>query len=371
LKIPRALVVEPAGNLWGSERALLDLLGSVAGSPWQIAVCCPPNTPIVERLAKLPVLVYPSFVAGLHRKSRFQRLWAVAGLLAAALRCQPNLLHVNQAGATRIALAVGRVLRIPVVAHVRLAEDVSYLESLGAAADALPLLVCVSRYIRNLFEDWTPDARQRLVVLYDPYRPQRDWEDPSLQESRSTEPVLACVGRLAKSKGQDVLVQAIGHLKQSGTLASGHFFGTGERGDSFGLELAQLAARLGIADRIHWHGYQEEILSSIVGVAALVCPSYAESLGRVIFEAWDAGTIPVAWAGSGGPAEVIAVSEAGLLYTEQTGASLARTLQRVLELSSSARQEMVERGRKWLLSNSDPAIYGERMVSLWQGAAHP
>jgi len=53
----RAIVVEPAGNLWGSEWVLVGFLATVAGSPWQIAVCCPPNTPIVEHLAALPVAV--------------------------------------------------------------------------------------------------------------------------------------------------------------------------------------------------------------------------------------------------------------------------------------------------------------------------
>lgn len=370
MSVPRALVVEPAGNLWGSERALLDFLDSAASSPWQIAVCCPPNTPIVERLATLPVAVFPSFVAALHRKSRLHRLWAAGGLLAAALRHRPNLLHVNQAGATRIALVVGRVLRIPVCAHVRLAEDVAYLKSLKSSADALPLVICVSQYIRNLFAGWPPNARQKLVVLYDPYRPQEDWEDAPPRESQGAEPVLACVGRLAKIKGQDIVLQAINHLKREGTLARGHFFGTGEPGDGFSRELVQLSIDLGVADQIRWHGYQEEIPPRIGAAAALICPSVVESLGRVIFEAWDAGTIPVAWAGSGGPAEVIEASGAGLLYEEQSGASLAHALQCILDLISPARQQMVDRGRQWLLGNCDPAAYGEKMLALWREAAN-
>jgi hypothetical protein len=37
-----------------------------------------------------------------------------------------------------------------------------------------------------------------------------------------------------------------------------------------------------------------------------VCPSHMELLGRVIFEAWDVGAVPVAFSGSGGAAEIVA-----------------------------------------------------------------
>jgi glycosyltransferase involved in cell wall biosynthesis len=365
----RALVVEPAGNLWGSERVLLDFVNSVTGSPWQIAVCCPPNTPIVDRLAKLPLALYPAFVAGLHRRSRVHRLGAAAGLLAAALRFRPHLIYVNQAGATRIALLVGRLLRIPVAAHVRLVQDVAYVQSLSAGARELPLVLCISRYIRDLFEDPVLDFQRRLVVMYDPYPPQREWVDLSQHEPTAPGHVFACVGRLTKVKGQDLVLRAVDHLKREGIPVHVHFYGTGEPGDMFKAELAELAGDLGISGQIHWHGFQEEIPSRIASAAALICPSHAEPLGRVIFEAWDAGTIPVAWAGSGGPAEVIQASEGGLLYTEQTAASLARAMRRALDLSPPDRQRMVEQGRQWLASNCDPQAYGDRMLALWEEVA--
>lgn len=366
----RALVVEPAGNLWGSERVLLDFLGSIAGSPWEIGVCCPPNTPILERLVELPIEIYPAFVAGLHRKSKFNRLHAAAGLLVAALRFRPRLLYVNQAGATRIAVLVGRLLKIPVIAHVRLAEDAGYLQSLDADVDELPVVICISHYIRSLFGGRDLDSHGRLVVMYDPYIPQKGWNGTRQFETINPEPVFSCVGRFTQVKGQDVALRAIGHLKREGKLAYGLFFGTGEPGDSFSLDLVELAADLGISEQISWQGFQERIPSRIAPTAALMCPSHEEALGRVIFEAWDAGTIPVAWAGSGGSAEVIQASGAGLLYGEQTGASLARALQRTLALTPLARQQMVKRGRQWLLRNCDPEAYGQKMLALWQDAAN-
>jgi glycosyltransferase involved in cell wall biosynthesis len=365
----RALVVEPAGSLWGSERVLLDFLSSVAGSPWRIGVCCPPGTPIIERLARLPVEIYPAFVAGLHRKNRFDRLRATVGLLLAALRFRPRLLYVNQAGATRIAVLVGRMLQLPVIAHVRLAEDVSYLQSLGAGTDELPLVLCISHYIRSLFNDWNLEHHSRLVVMYDPYLPQKSWNGTHQCETTNPEPVFSCVGRLTRTKGQDILLDAMHRLKGEGIEAQGLFFGAAEPGDSFGTDLVELSVDLGIAGQVHWQGFHEYIPSLMPSSVALVCPSHEEALGRVIFEAWDGGTIPVAWAGSGGPAEVIQASAAGLLYDKQTGASLARALKHALALTPLVRQQMVKRGRQWLERNCEPDAYGQKMLALWQDAA--
>ncbi|NIV36518.1 MAG: glycosyltransferase [Anaerolineae bacterium] len=260
------------------------------------------------------------------------------------------------------------MLRIPVMAHVRLAEDASYVQSLEAGARELPVVVCVSYFIQSLFEVRSLDSQRRLVVLYDPYLPQRPWMDSSTHGTSTPEPVFSCVGRLTRIKGQDVALRAIGHLKRKGRPVHGLFFGAGESGDRFSLDLAELAAKLGIADQVSWQGFQEKIPRRIAPTAALICPSHTEPLGRVIFEAWDAGTIPVAWAGSGGPAEVIQASGAGLLYDEQNGASLAQTLERVLSLTPSDRKRMVERGRQWLLKNCDPEEYGQQMLAVWQDA---
>ena len=368
MSAPRALVLEPAGNLWGSERVLLDFLGSAVASPWKIGVCCPPRTPIIGRLNGLAIPVYTHFVARLHRRSRLVRLRAAAGLLVAALRFRPRLLYVNQAGATRIALLVGRMLGIPVISHVRLAEDAGYLQSLNAGPDELPLVVCISHYVRSLFEGPGLDARSKLVVLYDPYLPQLAWNDIRHSDTVDPGPVFCCVGRLTRTKGQDVVLQAISHLQREGKVVQGLFFGTGEPSDPFDHELEELATVLGISAQVKWQGFQEQIPSHIAATAALICPSHTESLGRVIFEAWDAGTIPVAWAGSGGPAEVIQASGAGLLYDEQTGPALARTLERVLDLAPSARQQMVEHGQRWLLENCAPDVYSQKMLALWQDA---
>jgi glycosyltransferase involved in cell wall biosynthesis len=130
-------------------------------------------------------------------------------------------------------------------------------------------------------------------------------------------------------------------------------------------ELRNLVIGLGLQDRVQFCGNLETVLPQVRDSLALVCPSHEEPLGRVIFEAWDAGVIPVAWKESGGPAEIIEASGGGLMYEEQTGESLGSQMLRAMEMDPEERRAMVERGRAWLRENCDPVRYAERMISHW------
>ena len=71
----RVLVIEPAGNLWGSERALLDVVDRM---PAEVGVCCPPGRPIIAELDRRSIRVLPYFIYGLHEKGRWTRLMAAS-----------------------------------------------------------------------------------------------------------------------------------------------------------------------------------------------------------------------------------------------------------------------------------------------------
>lgn len=367
-KKQRILILEPAGNMWGSERVLMDFLQCASNSLWNIAICCPPNSPILPRLSRLSVQIFPTFIAELHTKRRSQRLLAAINLLKATMRFRAQLIYVNQAGATRIALAVGRLLGLPVVTHVRLVEDVPYVQSLQVSVKKLPKVICISQHIFKMFGELNDSKRNQVVMLYDPYSPRNNWNSTAMLPDYSATPIFSCVGRLAQTKGQDVLLRAVAILKSEGCNVKVLFIGADALDDGFGSELKRVANGLGIADRVVWLGYQEEVFSYITACVAQVCPSHSEALGRVVFEAWDAGVLPIAWAGSGGSAEVIRSSGGGLLYDHQEGESLAKALKDALSMSVAARIELIERGRAWLRANCDTPLFTANLLNIWQAA---
>lgn len=351
----RALVLDPAGNLFGSERVLLDFLEARRDPRWEITLCTPPG-PLAER-ARTLVRVIPTFIPELHRRGRWARARALGALLRAATRERPDLIHVNQAGATRIALWAARALRIPVVTHVRIYEDVVYVERLAPSERHVPAVVCVSHDVRSRFSALRPRCR----VFYDPYR-QRLREQPRRTSSAVR---VACVGRIVPVKRQHVLVEAIAVLRARGVDARLSLIGPTLDPD-YERTIRAIIAEHGLDEVVRWTGMQDDVLSILVREAdLLVCPSWEEPLGRVAFEALDAGIVPIGYRGSGGLAEVIGGSGAGLLFDDMEGRSIAEAIAAHERIPPPERAAMVDRGRAWMSENVAPDGYGERVLQLW------
>jgi D-inositol-3-phosphate glycosyltransferase len=91
--------------------------------------------------------------------------------------------------------------------------------------------------------------------------------------------------------------------------------------------LQKLAARLGIADVVHFHPPvgQEELADWFRAASVLVMPSYSESFGLVAIEAQAAGT-PVLAAAVGGRPVAVRDRETGFLVQGHDPADYARVL---------------------------------------------
>jgi len=168
------------------------------------------------------------------------------------------------------------------------------------------------------------------------------------------------------NKGQDALIEAIGCLKSKGNKIECLIIGDGE--SDFVERLKQLAAHVGGASEIRWLGTRSDIIPILHTCMVLVCPSRREALGRVIFEAWDAGVVPIVHSESGGAAEIIIAADAGVVYTEQEPQALAVAITGALQLSRDEIGRMVENGRSWLSKNCDAKRYGEAIAKILSDA---
>ncbi len=359
----RALVIEASGNLWGSERALLDLLRAVP--MLEVAVCCPPQMPLNSELEKLHVRTLPYYVYGLHEKSKRHRLQAAAGVVRACLEFRPDVIYLNQCGCYKVALPAATLLDLPIVAHVRIFEDAAYLARQSPGPRRLRGVIAISSAVETEIRRFQQLDSIQLHRIYDAYAP----AVPALQnlfpQGRIVNRV-ACVGRLVPVKGQDVLVGALCMLKDFEGGLECLFVGDGE--GSFVQELRQTALHGNAASSIRWLGFVDDVLSLLQTCSVLVCPSHSEPLGRVIFEAWDAGAVPVAFSGSGGAAEIVAAAKGGILYEEQTPESLTRALRDALELDQEQRARLIRNGRSWMARNCGPEIYGEALSTILTSA---
>jgi glycosyltransferase involved in cell wall biosynthesis len=360
----RALVIEASGNLWGSERALLDLLGAVP--MLDVAVCCPPKVPLNSELEKLHIRTLPYYVYGLHEKSKRHRLQAAAGVVRACLEFRPDIIYLNQCGCYKVALPAATLLDLPIVAHVRIFEDAAYLARQSPGPRRLRGIIAISSAVETEIRRFQQLDSIQLHRIYDAYAP----AVPALQNLPPQGRIVnrvACVGRLVPVKGQDVLVGALCILEDFEGGLECLFVGDGER--SFVQELRRTALHGNAASSIRWLGFVGDVLSLLQTCSVLVCPSHSDPLGRVIFEGWDAGALPIVFAGSGGAAEIVAAADGGILYDEQTPQSLAMALRKALELDGEGRNKLVHNGRLWMSTNCNSESYGETISTILRNAA--
>jgi len=356
----RALVVEGAGNLWGSERALVDLLaGMPAGAA---AVCCPPNRPLNAELEKCAIRMFPYYVDELHRKSKWHRALAALGVLRACFEFKPEAIYLNQSGAYKVALPAATLLNIPIVAHIRIFEDVAYLARQGPNPSRLRALIAISGAISDEIRRFKELSAIPRFQVYDAYAPSCG-PSPEAAPKRIANRI-ACIGRLTPIKGQDMLIPALRLIKDRKQTVDCVIAGQGS--EDFVGALKQAAADAGVS--IRWLGFVHNVVALLESCAVLVCPSRREPLGRVILEAWEGGTVPVVFSGSRGAAEIVTAARGGILYDRQTPESLAAALQEALNLDPTRSAELVSNGRSWMATNCNQRTSSKAVMRVISGA---
>jgi glycosyltransferase involved in cell wall biosynthesis len=165
------------------------------------------------------------------------------------------------------------------------------------------------------------------------------------------------LGRLHPKKGFELLIEALP------LLPGVDLWIAGDGPLRAGLE--HLARRLGVAGRVAFLGWRDDVPELMAGADLLVCPSLEEPLGNVVIEAWSAG-LPVVATRTAGPAALIRDGESGILVPlpgEGGGpAALAAAIGR-LAADAALRRRLAASGRRaW-----EAEFTEERVVARYRG----
>jgi glycosyltransferase involved in cell wall biosynthesis len=253
-------------------------------------------------------------------------------LTALAREHSAALVHSN----TSVVLAGQAAARGAGVPHVLHVREI-YAGAGGAAAAALwPLmrrrlvradaLLCISRAVAEQF-----GSASNVQVLHDGLPRVSARADRAIARDALGLPpgafAVALVGRVSDWKGQDVLARALAEpaLAEIGAvgLVAGDPFPGNERSE---LRLRELAASLGLGERLRLLGFREDIETVLGAADVLAVPSTRpEPLGLVALEGAAAG-LPVVASDHGGVREAVRHGETGLLVPPGDTAALAGAL---------------------------------------------
>jgi glycosyltransferase involved in cell wall biosynthesis len=278
-----------------------------------------------------------------------------------------NVLHVSEFRSSLIAQLVRRRRRVRMVAtaHGWIANTprrrfIRLLDKL--LLRRYDRVILVSDAMRRLVPRWwLPDGRVQVLrnaLVLKSYG-KSILERPRRTVETAKEVVLVNIGRLSPEKGQDMLIRAVHALSARWPALRLRFAGIGPLEAS----LKELAATLGIADRVEFIGYVADMPSLYADIDLVVQSSYTEGLPNVILEAAYL-RVPIVATAVGGTAEVVEHQRTAWLI-EPKLEQLIDGIERFLN-DPALFARMAELAHHDILANYSFDVRTERLTALYE-----
>jgi glycosyltransferase involved in cell wall biosynthesis len=377
----RVLIIEPAGLLGGSERALLDLVSHIDRRHFDMTVVCPPNSPLGTELDRIGVSKIEAPLQLLHLRGRLARLRAAWSIATIVRSISPHVVHVNQAGVLRVTAAACRLSRTPVICHVRMLQDARQLRDRPSKLLRPARYIAVSEAVlAELGGQQSADAVP-MSRIYDPldecalFENARAVSQPDIRSQFAIPPsasLIALIGRVCADKRQDLLIEAAARLGTPGIyyIIVGDEPSRPSGSPSYVRKLEQDAKELGLDGHVIFAGMRADVPRIIRSCDVIVLASQEEALGRVLLEAL-ALERPIVGPNAGGPGEIIGRDERGLAFEAGSASSFAESIRTSLADSPTGNAR-TQRGHQWVREQCSPVDHARAVERLYTqtSAAH-
>jgi glycosyltransferase involved in cell wall biosynthesis len=180
--------------------------------------------------------------------------------------------------------------------------------------------------------------------------------------------VVFALGRMVVKKGFADLLEAFARLEPTVGVRPLVLLIAGDGGER--RALADAAQRLGITDRVHWAGWQNDTTPFFALGDVFVCPSRHEPLGNVILEAWQ-HRLPVLSTRNEGARELVSEGDNALLAPLNDPAGLADALRRMLAMSPAERERLAASGHATVQREHSEQSVVAAYLELYQRLRRP
>ncbi len=181
-------------------------------------------------------------------------------------------------------------------------------------------------------------------------------------------PRLVCVGRLGRSKGHAILIEACARLVAEGQRFEVRLVGDGELRELF----ESMVRERDLADTVVFLGWKsgDSVRDELLDSRALVLPSFGEGLPVVIMEALALARPAIATQIAGIP-ELVATGETGWLVTSGSVDALVAAMREALTLPPSRLFELGRAGRARVEARHDARREAEKLAKLFHSLSEP
>lgn len=176
-------------------------------------------------------------------------------------------------------------------------------------------------------------------------------------------PVIMCVGRLSRTKGQDVLIKALGRIKQLPFHCV--LVGSDQGRTSVSDDLKQLVTENGLEGRVALVGDCRDMPAAYLLSSVVVAPSLLpEAFGRVLVEPQAMERLIIS-SNSGAAPESVVPGKTGWLVEPGNPEALAAALRDFLTLSQNERRSRERAARSHVLERFDTALMCSKTLTLY------
>ena len=257
-----------------------------------------------------------------------------------------------------------------------LADKASWSSWLGLArrrrraVARLSGVIAISRAIeQELLEYGIPESKVVFIpngVDVNLFRPPRDdQEKTALRRGLgwADRPTVLFVGRLVRRKGPLLMLEAMARLKERAVDAQLVLVGPDGEAD-YMQQLRDAHARLGLGERVIWHGFTEDPSELYRAADVFALPSRSEGMPNAVAEALASG-LPAVVTAISGSTDLIGEEQSRGRFIERDAASLSEALGDYLS-DASLRQAQGEAARRWIVSHYSTAAVLDAHEALFR-----
>lgn len=266
-----------------------------------------------------------------------------------------DLVHAHLTYAAIWGALLSRVTRIPCVATLHVAPPVAFRDRIKDRLMRFVLnrwaarVIAVSSALREKYLAAGGIDADKLAVAHNGIEVERFHPAPTASKSAIT------VSVLRPGKGIEVLLDAVRLVPEARFVIVGD--------GPMRAEWTALAQSLGVADRIEWAGYRNDVHALLSGHGVFVLPSLDDAFPTVLLEAMASG-LPVVATRVGGIPEIVEPGVTGMLVPANDAPALAQAIREVLGSDTSAMRVAARKRAEERFSTEAwiarlEAIYGE------------
>ena len=335
-----------ARRLGGGEQVFIDLCGAIAARGHEVLAIGAAESDAMDALDRRSDLQ----CARVRCHGSWDPLcrWAIGRLLR---RFKPDVVQTHMARASALGGRAARSAGYPTLAMLHTMIDLKYYR-------AIDLFVpTTSDQVAHLSDNGVPADRVERIPHFRSLAPVKAAKVPR-QEDR----VVKTLGRFVHKKGFDVLLHAAADAAQRGTPFRLHIAGDGPEHKT----LKALAKRLGIGDRVTFHGWIDDVAAFLADADLFVLPSRIEPFGLVVLEAMACG-VPIVSTRVSGPSEILDEKTA-LLVEPDDPQAMASAVMTTFEAPQAAADRARAALRSFKANYAEPAVM-ERYLAACQRLA--